>query len=76
MGKFSKTFMLVIFSRQGLRDSLDAVGFKYLGSVDYPKDIPNPQKLYSSIFEFTGVGKSWLTPLVMTTQYRIVMVDS
>ena len=39
--------------------------------MDYPENISNPQKLYSSIFEFKGDGNSWLTPTVIKTKYAL-----
>ena len=68
---FIKTFHSGYFSRLGLKDSLEAIGYKYVASYDYPRSVPNPQKLYTSIFQFSGPQKSWLTPLVQSTEYKI-----
>lgn len=68
---FISKFHVSYFSRLGLRSSLEQAGWNYINSIDYPIDIPNPQKLYSSVFQYTGIGKSWLTPLSNTTEYTL-----
>jgi SAM-dependent methyltransferase len=68
---FLQGFHAGYFTRLGLRQSLETAGWDYIGSSDYPADIANPQKLYSSIFMYAGNGKPWLTPLVSTTQYTL-----
>ncbi len=68
---FIKGFHAGYFTRLGLRQSLETAGWEFIGSVDYPADIPNPQHLYSSIFMYAGNGKPWLTPIISTTQYTL-----
>jgi hypothetical protein len=59
------------YKRSDLRHSLESNGWVYVDSVDYPASQKNPQRLYSSIFMYTGSSGKWLTPINVGTEYRI-----
>jgi len=64
-------FYASYYQRTSLQNSLEIHGWKYITSVDYPKNIPNPQGLYTSLFMFTGVKIPFLVPMPQTTEYRL-----
>lgn len=59
------------YKRSDLQKSLEIHGWKYITSYDYPTDSPNPQKIYSSIFLFTGINKQWISPFLQTSDYKL-----
>jgi ubiquinone/menaquinone biosynthesis C-methylase UbiE len=59
------------YNRLNLKQSLENQGWKYIKSVDYPDNIPNPQRLYSSLFLFTGIKNAWVDPVVISTRYTL-----
>ena len=67
--KFIEAFHVGYFSKSDLEASLNNLGFKFLKGITYPE--PNPQRLYTSAFVFSGSDKLWLTPRIQTSQYRI-----
>lgn len=63
------TFYSSYYKKSDLQRSLENHGWKYLQTYSYTNK--NPQKIYHSLFIFTGIKEKWNTPATQTTKYTI-----
>ena len=59
------------YNRINLQRCLESHGWEYIKSIDYPSNISNPQRLYSSIFLFKGIKNEWTDPIIIKTKYTL-----
>lgn len=59
------------FSKSELQRNLESHGWKYLHCVELPEKMNNPQKIYTSIFQFIGIKNNWVNPIIQSTTYKI-----
>lgn len=69
---FQREYVANYVGRSILRQYLESIGFRHVADSDYPQGIPNPQRLYHSLFILVNKGAVNSSPMTVgSTEFTV-----